>query len=69
MTNESRTAQLVAIRARLNKLGDYFYCSDANTQYVRNDQFSAAWNKRRIALRNKINAKLRNNFRAGQAAA
>lgn len=54
----ARLAQLVALRNRLNALGNHYYLSDAATLYVRPDQFSAAWNARRIRARNRINRRL-----------
>lgn len=53
-----RRDELIALRNRLNRLGDYFYLSGYGTLYVRRDQFSDVWNRKRIRARNRLNARL-----------
>lgn len=56
--NTSRLNQLRALRDRLNTMGDRFYASAPDYVCVRPHQYSEAWNRKRIRVRNKINRRL-----------
>lgn len=66
-----RLNQLIALRNKLNKLGDYYYASgagfDGSVYYVTREQFCNTWNERRIALRNKLNLRIHNATHADDA--
>lgn len=65
--NANRISQLVALRNKLNQAGDQFYANSYGSNgyclYIDTARRRPEWNKRRIRIRNKINARLHANWK------